>query len=85
MISIILALCVGCMNASFTVQAKWMRKKRPIFNLFNFQSDTSIAYSILFSMVSLYFVLSGQPSMTLKNLMIIFASSSLQTLCAYVG
>ena len=84
-LSILLAICVGAMNATFTVQAKWMRKKRPTINVFNLTADTCILFSLIFSVISLFYVSSGEPSMTLKNFLIILMSSSLGTLCGYVG
>jgi drug/metabolite transporter (DMT)-like permease len=84
-LSVMLAISVGAMNASTTVQAKWMRKKRPSIDVMNLTADTFLLFALIFSLITLVMIFMGDSSLTMRNFLIVLASSSLQTLCGYIG
>ena len=84
-LSVMLAISVGAMNASTTVQAKWMRKKRPSIDVMNLMADTFLLFAVIFSLITLFMIFKGDSSLTMRNFLIVLASSLLQTLCGYIG
>lgn len=84
-LSVVLAISVGMLNASTTVQAKWMRKKRPSIDVMNLNADTFLLFGLIFSLITLVMIIKGNSSLTMRNFLIVLASSSLQTICGYVG
>ena len=83
-LSVIYAIGVGCVNASMTVQAKFINKKLSL-DLMNFASDSSLLFSLIYSIFSLYFFLIGHESISQMNFNILLVSSILMTLCSFVG
>jgi hypothetical protein len=72
------------MNASMTVQAKFMFKRKKM-DVLDLSSDTALIYSLIYAIMSLFNYLNGHPSINLYNFKFMFISSILMTLCSYVG
>jgi drug/metabolite transporter (DMT)-like permease len=84
-VSVLLAIGVGAMNGSLTIQAKFMHKKRPTIDVLNLTADTCLLFALIFSIITVFMVIKGHPSLTLRNFLIVLVTSSLQTLCAYIA
>ncbi len=83
-LSIISALGVGCLNASQTVHAKFMTRNKN-YGVLNLTSDTGLLFTIICIGITLFNLLYGSESITLKNFGLIFVSSSLGMICWLVG
>jgi len=83
--AILMALSVGCLNASQTVQGKFIVKNNPKYGVLNITADTVFIFIILTSLISFVNILSGSSSLSWSNLGLIFVSSSLGMICWLVG
>jgi hypothetical protein len=75
---------VGTTNASMTVQAKFMMKRKKM-DVLDLSSDSALIYSMIYAVVFLFNYLLGHPSINLHNFKFMFITSILMTLCGYVG